>query len=342
MGILSILEHNEQIKDFYHQLDRGIDNAKSPEELYRLVERVKSFGKPLKYNNTFIFIGIGGLLFLLMILSLMQGWNDYPLLLIFILIAVILLSIFAFKRSRAMPNSSKKIFLKKVLFDNHLTPETFNGVEMALALQQRFKDFIRGNDKREIKQLYSGLYQGSDHQFKYHYYQYHYVVRRVETSRDSDGKISRETVYDDYYRYGVFLDFPYVSGISLDKPGLFNGGVYKPASNEFNRCYVVNGQSEMVAAKFLKPMIVSALTNAYSQYKELHFEFNAASQLCMSFNDNHLLDYTQQFTLEQPDLFLAELKEPKILTGLQAVLVHIEQLMTYSDNNFDTNREKGL
>lgn len=337
MKLSSIIDHNKQLKSFYTQLTQCADSASNVTEIYQTVEKVKDFGKPLKYNNVIVG-GLIGLSFLLGVLVCLVVSTNKILFFIILAITILLLIGFAYRRQRAFLKLSEKIFTKKVLLDNELIPQSFDIKTMTLNLLNRFNDFDRGNDAKDVQQLYAGKYQGKDHQFQYQYYKYHYVVRKEVQKTDSKGNTTTETKYYHYYRYGIILDFPYVAGLSFDKPTLlFNKGIYRPASNQFNRYYTVHGKSEMDAAKFLKPMIVKAFEDIYPQFSDLHFQFNQDSELCMSFDDDNILHLNRTHSLYDINNFLVELKQPLILVKLKVILSLIDGLMTYSDNNFEVN-----
>lgn len=336
MKLSSIIDHNQQLKSFYRQLTESADSASNVAEIYQTLEKVKKFGQPLKYNNVII----GGLISLLVLLgvlvSLIFGTDQLPLFIILTIIILLFIN-FAYHRQRAFLKLSEKIFTKKILLDNELIPQSFDIKAMTLDLLDRFNDFDRGNDAKDVQQLYAGKYQGQEHQFQYQYYKYHYVVREEEQKTDTKGNTTTETTYHHYYRYGIFLDFPYVVDLSFDKPTLlFNKGIYRPASNQFNRYYTVHGKSEIDAAKFLKPMIVKAFEDIYPQFSALHFQFNRNHELCVSFDDN-VLHLNRSHSLYDIDDFLVELEQPLISTKLVVILNLIDKLMTYSDNNFEVN-----
>ncbi|QIQ20251.1 hypothetical protein [Zophobihabitans entericus] len=336
-------QHNNAVKQLSEQLEKDFESAKNSDDLYRLVEKVIAFGKPLKYTNKPIYLLMLGIVVVTVIIMLFNvsdpyAYNDSNIggyLFIVMIGAIMVLGIYALKRNEPITDLSKEIFKKKILFDNQLIPEKYDGVQLASELQVCFKDFNRGNHTREIEMLGAGRYEGKDHQFDYRYYQFHYVVKKREWVKVEKGH-SYKTVYYNFYRYGIYLTFPYVADISLDKPKA--QGVYRPASNEFNRYYTVNGDSQIMAAKFLKPMVVKIFEEIYPELKEIHFDFSKRNQLCVSFNDN-LLNISPIYNLSKPTEFLQELKESKAVAKLNTILSYIEQLMTYSDSNFDRDTE---
>ncbi|RKS84446.1 hypothetical protein DES39_2120 [Orbus hercynius] len=338
----SIIKHNQLLDSLYKQLNADLETARTSNDLYVLVEKANAFGKPIKYNNQLVIaiitlVLISGIL--LFIFGQNLGW--------FKLLLIMHIAILAFALSRLSKHNqtfrqlSKRICLRKALYDNQLVEVEFEPYQMTRDLQQRFVDFNRGNDTQELQKLYKGTYQGVEHQFDYYYYRFHYVERREESSKDSNGRTVSETKYTHYYRYGVFLDFPYVADLALGKPGLFfKRGIYRPASNQFNHLYGVYGHSELAAAKFLKPAIVKAFEAIHPLFSDIFFQFNPQHELCVSFSDNNTLNHTLKHSLEQPERFITELKQPITLPRLNIVLEHIECLMKYSDNNFSVINEE--
>lgn len=241
--------------------------------------------------------------------------------------------VFIVNRKNTLKNLATEIFEKDTLFDNALKPVPFDPTEKAEQLGKCFHEFKRGNYSREIKSLNSGSYSGNEHMFDFHCYNFHYVDRTK--SSDNHAK------YNHYHRYGIYLSFKFVSNLAiLNQPiSTINGEKFRSASNKFNKLFSVKAETEIIAAKFLKPAIVIAIEEITQEFSELNFEFNSDAQLCMSFSNKDLLlsSNKRQYGLDDPDNFINEIKMSQKIPKLEKALEHIHTLMKYSDNNFLEN-----
>jgi len=329
--------------------------ANNETDLINIVEQVRLFGAPLKYDNRVPYgIALGALVIPAVVCFwIFQTTKVFSNLQIILMVCLVLVGIvslgFVWWRSRSIKNLSQTIYAKDVLFDNQLSPVQVNSSAQAKMFGRRFKEFNRGNHRRDIESLYDGQFAGSEHQFPFQFYHFHYVDKRIvtRTTTNSKGQVrtTTHTEYDHYHRYGLIMPFSYardiavlsgrVSGISgfLDSFGS-SRDTYKPSSNRFNKTYTVYTQSEMAAAKFLEPAVVTAFEEIATAFKGLNFEFNSDGDLCMSFKDNDVVSFKRTYGLDQPAEFIAELKQQNTLDKLNKALEHIHILMKHSDNNF--------
>ncbi|MCB2384927.1 DUF3137 domain-containing protein [Thalassolituus alkanivorans] len=231
---------------------------------------------------------------------------------------------------------SERISLLDILFNNGLKALPFNGKEKAKELGQQFKEFIRGNDLREIQHLYQGHYEGELHRFDYRLYRFHYVVRRSETYTDSKGNTRTRVVRNSYYRHGLLLHFPFSRGLSLNAgSGIsFSGEKYTTASNEFNRVFSVRADEEIVAARFLSPAVIEAMLAMAAEYSRPVLEINAGGDLCFAFSNDDILEHKRTYNLESPVEFASEIAKHDELEKLNGLLFQIHNLMRLTDNNF--------
>jgi len=228
---------------------------------------------------------------------------------------------------------SERISLRDILFNNGLKALPFKGQEKAKELGQQFKEFIRGNDLREIQHLYQGHYDGNLHSFDYSLYCFHYVVRRSETYTDSKGRTRTRVVRDSYYRHGLLLHFPFSRGLSLNAGSgvSFSGEKYTTASNEFNRVFSIRADQEMVAARFLSPAVIEAMLAMAAEYSRPVLEISAGGDLCFAFSNDDILEHKRTYNLENPVEFASEIAKHDELEKLNGLLLH---LMRLTDNNF--------
>ncbi|SDJ67830.1 Protein of unknown function [Ferrimonas sediminum] len=231
---------------------------------------------------------------------------------------------------------SDRIHLRDRLFNNGLTPVTIDKEAKAKELERQFREFDRGNYRREIMEMYQGHHQGDIHSFDFQVYKFHYVDKRTETYTDSEGKTKTRTTYDHYYRHGLLLQFPYAKSIAIDgdRRISYRGEKYTTASNEFNRHFRVRAKQEMTAARLLTPAVVELLSEFGRNHKRPIIEVNGSGYTCIAFDDRDLLTLKRQFGLDKPDAFAEEIAAHAELKKLTAIKTLVHHLMRLSDNNF--------
>jgi hypothetical protein len=330
---------NKQLEQFIDSLKHQIIQARSREDLTVILHKVKTFGRPLRYDNKTYWLSLlaasscGGLA----LLYIYFYPNNVPALW-FTTIAGLISLVFAaliYMRSNNINSLSDALYQRDVYLDNAWQSETYDGKRLAARLGQQFNEFNRGNHLREISWLVKGEYQGSEHRIEYHAYKFHYVDRRQVTTTNSKGKMTTRTVYDHHYRYGLYLPFEFVKGISISSSwfgGLFSGS-YKPASVEFNRKFKVSASNELAAAKFLKPAVVVEIEDLGNELSGLNLEFSSSGQLCVSYEQN-ICKWQRHFGLDNPEEFLREIEGDQKLPKLHHTLKRIHTLMRHTDNNF--------
>ncbi len=334
--------NNQRVKTLLASVRKQVDSAKTELDLIDAIEEIKAFGSPLKFNLLAYYI-IGSIC---VVIAILLGLYQYlyfqvinsEITLLMIVLAIVALGALAYVWHKKLSISKLEdyIFNKDLQLDNGLKEISVDAEEHARDLGIRFHDFNRGNYSREIRALYQGTYQGKDHTFNYYFYHFHYVDKRTTMSTDSKGRVQTKTVYDHYDRYGIYMPFTFVSNLALISKSI--GGVsgynYKPASIQFNKIYKVIAESEITAAKFLKPTVVIASEEIAQKFREVNFEFNEDTELCMSFKDCDLLTLERKCSFNDLDGFIQEIRKVHVLPKLQTALEHIHTLMNYSDNNF--------
>lgn len=334
---------NKQLEQFLQSLGQQITQAQSREDLRAILHSVKSFGRPLRFNNKVYWLSLSTALFIgsIALVYLFSYPNNVavPWLAGISGLVAAIFCVLIYKRRNNINRLSDALFVRDVYLDNGWQEEPYQGKKKAAQLAQQFSEFKRGNHLREIEWLVKGQYQGSEHQFEYHAYQFHYVDQRQVTSTRTDSKgrvtITTRTVYDHYYRYGLYLPFEFVKNIAISSSwfgGLFSGS-YKPASVEFNRKFKVSAQNELAVAKFLKPAVVVEIEDMGKELPELNLEFSSAGQLCVSYGKN-ICSWQRQQGLEEPEAFLREIERDQKCQQLHNTLKRIYTLMRHSDNNF--------
>jgi hypothetical protein len=263
--------------------------------------------------------------------------SSEPALPLFLLVSGGVIGWCSYRRKHWRRPLSDRISLLDILFNNGLKALSFKRKEKAKELGQQFKEFIRGNDLREIQHLYQGHYEGELHSFDYRLYRFHYVVRRTETYTDSKGNTRTRVVRNSYYRHGLLLHFPFARGLSLEGgSGIsFSGEEYTTASNEFNRLFSVRADKEIAAARFLSPAVIEAMLAMASEYSRPVLEINVRGDLCFAFNNDDMLEYKRHYNLENPVEFASEIAKHDELKKLDGLLFQMHNLMRLTDNNFE-------
>jgi hypothetical protein len=330
---------NQQLQLFLNSLENKIATARNRDELTTILQQIESFGRPLKYDNSRYWYSLltAAVVAGISLLYLYNVPNTVVALWSLGLsgITVLVFAILIFSRRSKISSLSDTLYQRDVYLDNNWQDEPYSGKRLAAELAQQFNEFKRGNHLREIQWLVKGHYLGQEHQFEYHAYTFHYVDRRTVSTTDAKGRHNTRTVYDHHYRYGLYLPFEFVSGITISSSwfGSFFGSTYKPASTEFNRYFKVNAHSEMAAAKFLKPAVVVEIEDLGKELTGLNLEFSSLGQLCMSFAPN-ICKWQRQHGLDEPTAFLAEINQNQKIPLLQQTLQRIHTLLRHSDNNF--------
>ncbi|MFC3153455.1 DUF3137 domain-containing protein [Litoribrevibacter euphylliae] len=270
------------------------------------------------------------------LLSMLLGfYENYAGLSVHLLIIGGLLWFWLRGRAKWRDPVSEKIFLLDALFNNDLKPVKCDGKGLAKTLGEEFAEFIRGNDIRQIKDLYQGKFEGEEHSFEYQLYCFHYVKKRTETYTDAKGNTQTRTVRDHFYRHGFIVDFPYVKSLSLDadRSISFRGEKYRGTSNEFNRIFKVKAADPISAARLLSPVLEEQLVTFAKAFKSPTLEISSRGRLCVAVQDN-LLSLKRKHGLENPGAFAEEIAGHTELKEVQKILDLLHELMRYTDNNF--------
>lgn len=342
--ILTSFSHNKKVIEFVNDLQGQLTQATTIQDLTSIIADVRQANLSLKLDHRlhyicaafFLMAGISTAIYQIAHYGTLQTPATFAVVALSLLFIGSLAWVFVQKKQ--ITHLSDALYTKNLLIDNKLTQIDVEAESHAKELGAQFYEFNRGNYSRKIEALYQGDYQGSEHQFNYHFYHFHYVDRRTEVTTDSKGRTRTRTVYDHYHRYGIYLPFPYVSNLAILSNNLsIKGQRFKPASNRFNKRFKVFTDDQFTAAKFLKPAVVLTLEEAAEKLKAINLEFNAQNQLCFSVDDRNILALHRQYGIEEPDNFINEIEQHQTLPKLHIMLELIHNLMTSSDNNFERN-----
>lgn len=340
-------EHDQRLADLLKLISHNIEAAQSKQELIDVINQVNAFAGPLRYSHTRHKILAAVSFTVAMVCGLFledffaqQNITITPVVIISG-VCFLGLVIYMWRKSVSIHASAERLYLRALLFDNNLQELAYDLPSLEQDLFASFFEFNRGNYSRKITRAYKGHYQGNTHTFDYHFYHFHYVDERTVTERDSKGNTQTRTVYHHYDRYGITLNFLFTQKLAIARKTIdgFKGVRYKPSSNQFNRLFKVTTETEMIAARFLKPAVVLACEEAAERFKSLNLEFNRDAKLCMSFDNNNVISGSQQYDFSSPNDFIREVEKENPLPELHSALEFIHTLMVYSDNNFKKDNE---
>lgn len=337
--------HNKRLKAALELIEQQVARAKSDNDLIDAVGLLDGFPAPVKFNNEALNKAclVAGLLTLLLAALAFNPMSELAPYAIMVAIGVFIIAAvnYLWKRHRkgSLTGLSDLIHAKSSLFDYGLTEQPYHPEHKTAELHRRFGSFRQGNHQNKIKRLISGTHKGAEHNFPFEYFHYHYVNMRVETytTTDSEGRTQTRTrtVYDHFNRYGFILPFPYAKGLRVSESRLnfFKSG-WKSSSLDFNKKFSVQADSDMVAAKFLTPKILSEISKAGAALGSMDLHFTAQGELCFSFDNSNTLSGHRRSGLKTPQAFKQEITEHNNLKALDEALEFLHRLMKYSDNNF--------
>ncbi|CAI2479584.1 Uncharacterised protein [Serratia fonticola] len=341
------VDHDQRLSELLDWVTRHIETAQSENELIEIIERVKAFDGVLRFKHIHKkTLAVASFLIAIIIGSYHYATYHFLSSPIWMIVGAfglcsLGLVIYMWRKSSNIRSLAERLYQYDILLDNHLRELKSELPSLKKELFTDYVEFDRGNYSRDIPDAYEGYYQGKTHAFHYHFYHFHFVDERTVTRKDSKGNTKTRKVYDHYDRYGITLAFRFVSQLAVTSkaPRSLKGERYKPASIQFNRTFKVVANTEMTAARFLKPAIILACEEAAGTFKSLNLEFNQQAGLCMSFENSNILVSRQQYDFMSPDKFIAEIEKTNILPELNKALVFIHTLMVHSDNNFKKDGE---
>lgn len=231
---------------------------------------------------------------------------------------------------------SAKLYQADLKFDNGIQPIRLTDEEKN-QFKKEFIEFSRGNYSRKFTRFFS--IKPVDDVSRGLYYQYHYVDKRIETVTESDGKggvkTRQKTVYYHYDRYGVIFDFEYGHGLSINSNGSTRNPVlYKPAYMDFNNKFEIGANSELDAAKYLKPALQESLVTHAKSFSGLNIQISEQGQLLIAFDQPLYEGLKSTNTLRNPQEFYNELAEDNNIERLQKINEIYHLLTKHLDNNF--------
>lgn len=351
--------HNKQLLELINIVSHDVDSAASKDDLLAAIQKVRDFKGPLTFDNTTpgILAGVGAAFLLLAIWLMLwapqsaRHWLisftgiDYTIIQIvpavFGVVSTLSALTYIGSRSSMLPDLSRRIARMSSYLTLGLKHIRKNPEKILSRLMAEFADYHRGNYSREIELSLGGTYKGTLHLIPYVFHHLHYVNKRVVVERVSDGKGGYrtvvKTVYDHFDRYSIVLRFPWVRGISVRADGMSDidrKTGWETTSTDFNSYFTLTGRTEMDCAKFAKPTTVLTLLELWRYLASANLEFSDDGNLCVSFGNDNLLDYSLKTSLADPDAFYEEIAKGVQLPHLTTVLQLVHRLAEQHDDNF--------
>ncbi|MBY7854304.1 hypothetical protein KW429_11410 [Vibrio fluvialis] len=348
------MNHNKHITEVINGIKNAVKNASNQNELRQAILPAVELGDEFTYRHQRYWVAISALAlvtFLVAATRWLPRMSDHHLrwdpkyyytspasLLGFAALVIsLVLVIVIVKRRNAKKNLSKEIARMDALYDYGFDGRRLD-CEYLYAVQRSFREFKRGNYSRRFLLEYATLPDANE---EAHYYKFEYVDKetRQVTSTDSDGRTTTrtETTYHYFYRYGLVLNFGLYKNITVAsdyRPSTKR--MYSPASIAFNKIYDLGAENELQLSRFLKPAVVEAFIEIDKHFSSLNMEINEDGLMCISFDNDDVINPITKFSLDQPAEFFEELKHSAQLPKLTKIMDFYQTLKKYSDNNFLT------
>lgn len=315
--------------------------ATTLDELLNVVTKAIHYDGEIRYRRgTFYTVMI--LLFAafasgVIIIYLGRALPPYSLLIYFVLLILTVIVLGeVFCQENSIDSLSSDLFFKSLKIANGIEDHVLKPGEVH-DLGTTFSEFQRGNYSRHFAQEWR--VKSSEQSRPALYYRFHYVDQytRVVSEPDGKGGVRTRTVteFTHYDRYGLVFDFPYALGLSINSSGkTLNPVSYKPAYSEFCERFTIGANSELEAAKFLKPALVEQVVNLSHYFTRLNIQISNQGQMLIAFSEPMLSECKQQYSLREPQLFYQELQQNSVIENLKAANELLDVFTHYLDNNF--------
>lgn len=329
--------HNQKLTQLLKETQQRVEVARTFEDVLAAVQRCAGFAEVLRYHQAIpLWCLIAGLVFLgWAYFQPAWGWQLSANMCWVIGIAGTALAlggwamlVTRFKRMQAL---TKEIKQNAMLLCYGLTPQKDDLPRLLEQLGTWFKDFDRGNHKRELRQVYSGIYVGRKYRMAYTYYHLYYV----EKQHSGNG-----TSYSYIHRYYLVVQFPWVDGITLCGDGSRYSSLnrkyrFESTSQEFNKFYTLTGTQKMSCPRFAIPVTVMLMPQFAAVLQRPNFTFNGGDLgLCLSFDDKHVFTPQIKDSLKHPWEFYLQLSQHRLLPKFEKVMALLHQLAEQHDDNF--------
>lgn len=334
------MSHNADLKKLLSSMNSQLEKASTSEDIFSIVQMAIDFDGEIKFNHKpiLVFFGVALLVAVWSVSTLFWGDASSGYLPVVIGVssvsAIVSGGIVFFERS-LISDLSRKIFESKLMIDNHMKLAEVTPID-TFSLQYDFTEFDRGNHSRHFENFW--MIEQSEDSVPAIYYKFHYVDKRTRTVTESDGKGGYRSKEETYYvhndRYGLIFDFPYAQGLSINSNGTTKNPVnYKPSYGEFLKQFSIGANTELEAAKFLKPALLEAIVKLSADFSRLNIQI-LNNKMLLAFSECMLGEMKTKYSLASPTDFLDELKSKTVFDNIKSANELIRIFTRHLDDNF--------
>lgn len=329
------LGHNARLERLLDNIEGLVAVARSDTDLVNAISLLDPLPKPVRFKTNAlkknILFGAYFFLFCGAVNILLTQTIDFSILLFGTAgLFYVASSMMHAEETDQLIHLSEQIHQRSRLFDYGLEPVEHSELPDFKGFYRQFHIFEHGTYISKVHLLLSGQYQGTDHTFSYRYF--HITYTKTGQSKGA------ETHVRPHSRCGFIVPFSFVKNLRISDHAL---KLFKPTwnsgSNQFNVRFAVEASDDLATAKFLKPALLKEIEAAGTVLSYMDLEFNAAGDLCFSFDDITTLNGMRKTGLHDPAAFKEEILEHNSMSHMDAALEFLHRLMKYSDNNFDQN-----
>lgn len=310
---------------------RRVINAQSRADLLEVLDRLEVFPGGLEFDHvqsiTLLVLAFASLAAALLMDGM--GWMFW---------VFVALCFFSYRVSKGISGVSTdlaaSIARKCMMLGNGLSEFDSSADWRLKRLDNEFTDYRRGSERerRRILDSLQGVYRGERHSLAFEYHQLRYVISSCERGAGGDLK----TVYTNYQRYSLVVDFPWVREIALRSSPLeiqLSGQPFKTDREDFNQAFVLRGNDPASCEHFATPATLDLLLELSRQLHGANLEFSGQGRLCLSFNNEDIMAHANPGPLSELAVFRERIEAGIELPKLYPLLGLIEQLARLHDGH---------
>ncbi|ROL81504.1 hypothetical protein BLX41_04995 [Pseudomonas protegens] len=236
--------------------------------------------------------------------------------------------------SGALTDLAASITRKCMMLGNDLSEFDSTADWRLKRLDNEFTDYQRGSEseRRRIVDSLQGVYRGERHSLAFEYHHLRYVI----SSREREASGGFRTVYTNYHRYSLVVDFPWVREIAVRSSPLeiqLSGQPFKTDRDDFNQAFVLRGMDSALCERFAMPATLDLLMELSCQLHGVNLEFSSQGRLCLSFNNEDTMAYADPGLLSDLAVFRERIEAGIELPKLYPLLGLIERLAQQHDGH---------
>ncbi len=296
-------KNNKALHSFLEDCSNQLKNINNKNDLSLLLDRLIAFPYQIAFDLKWHY----GVVILFSLCTGLFFYYNFSLWFILgsALIAIITLVMIVMKHNEITNlNSQIKNRLMMILYKgDYISQNDLN------VLEQQFYDFYRHNHSNHLTDGIEIDFHSSMGVMRVKVVSYEGIEKKIVTYTDSKGRVRTKIEYEHYYRQGVIIHNQPISSLMISESNVrthFQES-FKPASNNFNDLFYVQGEQQFEIAKFLEPDIVLQLEQAGNIFPDLTVEFNELGDMLICQKNTDLLDLTTNTSIREPEKFKAEI-----------------------------------